>query len=113
MDKHLFLIKIHIENAVVDRREKKFLSLRCLYTVDIVCSCLHHIRQRSERIPFVRDNSKSDEVGDKEFVLLKRHCLVSCDQKVLLAPSFHLVHSVNPVEFQDDHVFEEFYLTDL
>jgi CheY-like chemotaxis protein len=62
----------------------------------------------SKCLSLVCDNVKSDEVCDKELILLQRDRLISCNKKILLTPAFHLVHGVHAIKFQDDHIFEEF-----
>ena len=83
------------------------------HAVHIIRSGLHDLRQSSKCLSLVCDNVKSDEVCDKELILLQRDRLISCNKKILLTPAFHLIHGIHAIKFQDDHIFKEFHLTNL
>lgn len=78
---HLTFFKIDRKNTVFDCRKEKLLSIFIRNLIDIIGPCLKDIRKLSEKLSFIRNYLKTDEICNKILILFERNCLLSCYKK--------------------------------
>ena len=71
---HLTFFKIDRKNTVFDCRKEKLLSIFIRNLIDIIGPCLKNIRKLSEKLSFIRNYLKTDEICDKILIL---PCIIS------------------------------------
>ena len=69
MNLHASAFQIHIQDAVLDCRKKKFLSAGKFNYIYVICPCFQYILHSAKNRFFFIYNRKADQICDKVFIL--------------------------------------------
>ena len=65
---HCIAFQIYIQNALFDRRKEHFAVFFGVDDIDIICSCFHHILQRSKQFSIFREYVHPNHISNKIFI---------------------------------------------
>ena len=113
MYSHNIFFNVHIQNTLVNGREKKFFALCILNHINIISTCFHYILQNSHRSPILCHNLHSDQICNIILIFFQILCFLSGDPQLFAFIFLYIINIINIFKFQDHKILEKLYILDV
>ena len=93
------MLHIHLADALMNSRKQHLPVFLRLYTVNIVGSGFHHLRQRSKTGSILQIYFHTDQISPVIFVFFQLYSLLSGDVETLSFIFFNIIDIVDSLKF--------------